>query len=122
MEAQRLEKKLANRIESLTPFVDDISFYNLKDLSDEAFSILLNSSKAAYQAKKNEEAKIEKERLEKEEADRKEHERIRVENEKLKKDAEATATRIKAEQKAQEEKLAAAKKVVKKAPVKARAK
>lgn len=69
--------------------VADASLYNLRDMSEEAFSELLKSSTTAYEAmldaeKKAEEARIEQQRLQEEE-----QVEIRKDNERLKQEAEA---------------------------------
>lgn len=62
----RDEEKFANRIELLTPYVPDVSVYNVREMSNETFEKLLADSKAAYQAQKDAEKKAEEERLEQE--------------------------------------------------------
>lgn len=69
-EQLRLSERLNKRIADLSQYVDDITLYNIKDMSDEAFANLLESSKTAFEAKKDAEAKADKERLEREERQR----------------------------------------------------
>lgn len=85
MEAERQEKKYAERVEALSKYVSDISLYNLKDMADETFVKLLDSSKAAKQAEWEAEKKAEQERIDKEKKEREEQDRIRKENEELRK-------------------------------------
>lgn len=87
-EAERQAKKHADRIEKLSKFVDDVSLYNLKEMTDEAFDKLLENSKTAYEAQKAAEAKAEEERIAKQEAELKEQARIKEENERLKEEAQ----------------------------------
>jgi type IV secretory pathway VirB10-like protein len=102
---ERIQKKYEERVNLLSPFVDDISLYAIKDMPDAVFDNLLAGCKASYQAKKDAEAKVEADRIAKEKAKEEEDRKIREENEKLKKDAEIKekeSARIAAEQ---EEKL-----------------
>jgi len=62
-ELERIQARYESRIEKLTPYVDDITLYNIKDMSDDAFAKLLESSIAADKAKKEAEAKAEADRL-----------------------------------------------------------
>ena len=89
MEEERKERVNAERMLSLQPYVLDITVYNLKDMTDGAFEVLLKTSKTAFEAIKDAEKKAEEERIAKEKADKEEQERVRLENEKLKKEAEA---------------------------------
>src|SRR3990167_213558 len=89
MEEERKERVNAERMLSLQPYVLDITVYNLKDMTDGAFEVLLKTSKTAFESIKDAEKRAEEERTAKEKADRAEQERIRLENEKMKKEAEA---------------------------------
>ena len=83
-EKERLEKSYSERVERLSKYVGDVSFYNLKEMSDDVFEKLLEGCKKGYEAQVRAEKQIEIERIAKEKADREEQERIREENEKLK--------------------------------------
>lgn len=87
--AERKAKRYSDRIEALSPYVENVSIYNLNDMEDEAFTILLEQSKKAHEAalKAQELAKAEQEAKEK--AEEEERKRIREENQKLKEEAEA---------------------------------
>jgi len=87
-EAKILAEKDADRIEKLSMYVEDVSMYNLKGMSDEVFAKLLEDQKSAFKARFEAEKKEEEDRLAQIEADRKEQERIRFENEKLRKEAQ----------------------------------
>lgn len=102
--AERLAKRFADRVEKLSPYVADISLYNLGAMSDEAFDTLLKNSIKADKDQKAAEAQALQDRITKEEADRKEQERIRKENDQLKKDAEQREVKAAAERKEAEEK------------------
>ncbi len=87
-EQERLSALKVEREAALTPYVADISYYDVMNMTEEGFNELLESSKLAHKKKKEEEAKAEKERLAKEKADREENERLRRENEQLLKEKE----------------------------------
>lgn len=61
---EREEKLLADRTEKLLQYVEDISFYNVKDMSDEAFEVLLSNSKMIFDKKKEDERIAEEKRIE----------------------------------------------------------
>ena len=89
LEEERKERVNAERVAELQPYVIDITVYNLKDMTDGAFDVLLKTSKTAFESIKDAEKKAEEERIAKEKAEKEEQERIRKENEKLQKEAEA---------------------------------
>ena len=92
---QAAREKLGNeRSAALAPYVDDVSCYNLAEMSQQGFDQLLESSKIACEAKAKAEKEAEDARLEAEKKEREEQERIRKENEQLKKDAEAKDAEI----------------------------
>jgi len=76
------------RIEKLMQYTDDISLYNLDEMNNDQFNALLATLKSSLEAKLAEAKKIEDERIAKEKADAEEQERMRVENARLKKEAE----------------------------------
>lgn len=47
--AERLEKRFNDRIQKLSKYVEDISLYSLKEMSDETFDTLLENSKKSYE-------------------------------------------------------------------------
>lgn len=63
-ESEAAAKKYADRIEKLSQLVDDISLYNVKDMTDGAFENLVKSSTEAREAKKQAELKAEADRVE----------------------------------------------------------
>lgn len=87
LEKNRKAERLANRIEELSQYVDDITLYSLSDMADEAFAKLLNDCKKAFEDQKEAELKAEKERIAQEKANAEEREKLRIENEKLRKEA-----------------------------------
>lgn len=74
-EAERLEKRHAERVEKLSKYVDDVSLYTLKDMSNEAFKKLLESSKVAYEAQEAAKVKAAEDRAAEEAKQRKFNER-----------------------------------------------
>lgn len=89
--AENLEKERLDAIEEdrktrLLQYVEEqtLSFYNLREMNDEAFNNLLETSKQAKQAKIEAEKKAEADRIAREKAEKEEQERIRKENEALK--------------------------------------
>ena len=109
-EAERLAKRHADRIESLSKYVEDVSLYNLKDMSDDAFAKLLASSKTAFEAQKAAEAKAEEERIAAIKAKEEEDRKIREENEKLRKEREEAEKARAKEREAEQKKLEAERK------------
>lgn len=108
LKEQRLEHTRAERSALLGNYIENPDFYDLKNMSEEGFGILLDNSKIAFEKKKEEAEKEELARIKKEAADKKEQERIRIENEKLKKEAEAREKEIEKERKearAEQEKI-----------------
>lgn len=69
-EAERKEALKNERIEKLKAFDVEPSFYNLSDMPDEQFDLLLESSKTAYNNKKEAEERAERERIENERIDK----------------------------------------------------
>lgn len=103
MEAERKDKANQERIEALRPYVPDVAVYNLRDMTDGAFEVLLANSKKAFEDQKKAEEEAEKKRQEEAEAKRLEDERIRKENEQLKAEKEkADAEKAEADRKAAE--------------------
>jgi hypothetical protein len=110
-EAARIESIRRDRNDQLAAVGVDGTFYNLGAMPDEAFAQLLDASKAARAAKIEAARKAEAERSAKEAAEAAERERIRLENERLKKEAaeresalQAERARVAAEQAAAAEK------------------
>jgi len=85
---ERLQKTYEDRIERLSKYVEDVSIYQLKDISDEVFEKLLFSSKDSFIAHQEAVKKAEADRLIQEAAAKKEQEQIRLDNIKLRKEAE----------------------------------
>ena len=64
MAKKRSEERLATRRELLTPYVDDISVFDLSGMHEDTFQKLLENSKAAKKAQEEAERKAEEERIE----------------------------------------------------------
>lgn len=104
-EEARKEKVNTERIAKLSQFIPDTSIYNVKEMSDEAFAKLLETSEIAHRAILEAEKKAEADRIAQEKAEKAEQERIRKENETLKKEAEAREKALAKERAEQEKKL-----------------
>jgi colicin import membrane protein len=97
LEIEKKEKLNSERVAQLSQYILDVSLYNLKEMSEEGFKQLLESSKIAYEARVEAERKAEEERIAKEKAEKEEQERIKAENEKLKAEAIEREKQIAAE-------------------------
>lgn len=87
--AERKAKRYSDRIEALSPYVDNVGIYNLNDMEEDAFTVLLDQSKKAYDAAVKAEEIAKAEQAAREKAEEEERQRIREENKKLKEEAEA---------------------------------
>lgn len=87
-EAKRLDDQKETRIALLKPYDIQIEFYDVRHMSDEAFNQLLENTKRNDLEKKEAAKKAEAERIAKEKAELEEREKIRVENERLKREAD----------------------------------
>lgn len=103
-EAKRKADLKAARELELQPYAEFVSFgfIDLANMNDEAYANLLNGAKLQLQAKLDAEKKAEEERIAKEKAEAEERERMRVENERLKQEAEAKEKQL-AEERAKAE-------------------
>lgn len=104
--AERVAKIILERTEKLLKYVDDISVYNLDDMTDEQFDTVLADLKSKHEAELAEDKRIEDERLADEEAERRENDRIRKENERLKVEADKKEALREKERKADADELA----------------
>lgn len=107
LEHERKAKIEAQRSFELQKYVDDITLYNFKDMSDEAFNNLLGTLKLAFEAKQEAIKKAEQDRIEKEMKEKEEAEKNKAEVERLKKEAEAREKELAKERAEQEKKLEA---------------
>lgn len=89
-EKKRKAELKTQRLELLQPYESVIStqFIDLENMGDDDFTKMLDSAKLTLQAKIDAEKKAEEERLAAIEAEKKRQEEIRLENERLKKEAE----------------------------------
>jgi len=69
-EKARLESIYSERLEKLSKYVDDVSLYNIKEMTDEVFANLLLGCKSAYDAKIEAQKKADEEAIEKEKKER----------------------------------------------------
>ncbi len=87
-EAKRKAELKAEREQLLHPFGIQTEFYDLANMPNEQFETLYANSKKNYEDRINAEKKAEEERIAREQEELKERERIRLENERLKAEAE----------------------------------
>lgn len=87
-EQERKQKLYEERISILEPLEVNSSLYDLRNMSDDDFSKLVDSTKESIRLKKEEEIRLENERIAREKAEAEERERMRIENERLKKERE----------------------------------
>jgi hypothetical protein len=90
VERKEAERKAAMKLEresALKPYGIDTSFFSLGEMPDESFAQLLENTRVAHEAKLAAARKAEEERIARENAELKERERVRLENERLKKEA-----------------------------------
>lgn len=107
IEKERLDKLQIERVEAISPYVTDTTGLDFRTMQQEVFDAYLAAKKQAYFDFKAAEKAAEEERIAKELAEKAEQERIRLENEKLKKEAEEREAILKAErEKAEQERLA----------------
>lgn len=104
-EAEQKELRTQKRINEVTKYAE-INRIEFEAMSDESFNSFLSGLKSTYEAKIEAERKAEEERIAKEKADVEAREQQRLENEKLKAEAEKREKEIEAERKANEQKLA----------------
>jgi len=105
MERKRLEALQKERVEALSPYVEDAHERDLASMEDDVWNAYLAAKKKEYEDRIEAERKAEEERIAREKAEAEERERIRKENERLKKEAEERARleKIEAEKRAKEE-------------------
>lgn len=102
-EAKRLDELEAKRKEILTPFAEFVAFgINIRLLTDEDFEKVVNGAKMQFEANQQELARIEEERIAKEKAEEEAREQQRLENLRLKAEAEAREKQL-AEERAKAE-------------------
>ena len=102
MERKRLEALQNERVEALSPYVEDAHERDLASMEDDVWNAYLAAKKKEYEDRLEAERKAEEERIAREKAEAEERERIRRENERLKKEAEERA-KEEAERKKKEE-------------------
>lgn len=104
-EAEQKELRTQKRINEVSKF-NEINRIEFESMSDESFESFLNGLKSTYEAKIELERKLEEERVAKEKADAEAREKVRLENIRLKAEAEVREKEIEAERKENEKKLA----------------
>jgi len=99
LEKERKEKLKIERLSLLAGLCDDPSMYPVENMSDPAFTQLLDGLTVAKKQREDAIRIAEENRIAKEKADREEQERIRLENDRLKKEAEAAEVERKKQEK-----------------------
>lgn len=110
-EEKRLSELEAVREAELGKYLDDVSFYDLRSMSEQGYAQLLASSKIAHENRIAAEKKAEDDRIAKEKADAAENERIKAENERLKKENDEKEKKLAKEKEDREKAEAAAKRL-----------
>lgn len=103
-EAEQKELRTQKRINEVSKYAE-LNRIEFEAMSDESFDSFLSGLKSTYEAKIEAERKAEEERIAKEKADAEAREQQRLENERLKAEAEKREKEIEAERKANEQKL-----------------
>jgi len=104
-EAEQKELRTQKRINEVSKYAE-INRIEFENMSDEYFDSFLSGLKSTYEAKIEAERKAEEERIAKEKADADAREQQRLENERLKAEAEQREKEIEAERKAHEQRMA----------------
>lgn len=104
-EAEQKELRAQKRINEVSKYAE-INRIEFENMSDESFDSFLNGLKSTYEAKIEADRKAEADRIAKEKAEAEAREQQRMENERLKAEAEKREKEIEAERKANEQKLA----------------
>lgn len=97
LEAERKEKLKAERVALIQQYVQDVNTFMLHEMSEEAFQLLLAGSKHQYEMRIAAEKKAEEDRIIRERAEAEERERIRLENIRLKEEADKKQKELEAE-------------------------
>lgn len=97
IEEERIKKLTAERVEALSKYTQISSAINYGAMSEEEFETLLTDTKKLHELKQEEARRLEEARIAREKAEAEERERIRLENERLRKEAEEREAAIKAE-------------------------
>ena len=88
-EAEQRELKTQQRILKVSQYAPEVDRSEFENMNDETFIIFLAGIEKAYNDRIEAERKADQERIEREKAEAEERERIRIENERLKAEAEA---------------------------------
>lgn len=96
-EAEQKELKIQQRILKISKYAPELDRSNFEAMSDEAFDLFYNGVEKQYNEKIEAERKAEEERIAKEKAEAEERERIRLENVRLKAEAEAKEKQLQEE-------------------------
>jgi hypothetical protein len=106
LEKERQQKLIEERSPIIVHYGQNAGMFDLGNMPQEQFDLMVAGMKQAHEAKLEAERKAEEERIAREKAETEERERIRIENERLRKEAEQREAALKAEREAAERKLA----------------
>ena len=96
-EQKKLQALQSERAEKLSNYVDDAHERNLSGMDEDVWKAYFESKKKEYEDRIAAEKKAEEDRIAKEKTEAEEREKIKIENERLKKEAEAKEKQIAAE-------------------------
>jgi len=102
MEKERIERLQAERVEMISPYLEDANERRLCDMEPDVWNAYFSAKKKEYDDRVEAERKAELERIEREKKEAEERERMRIENERLKKEAEERERIAKIEQEKRE--------------------
>ena len=88
LEKERIQKLQSDRAEKLSQYVEDAFERNLSGMDEDVWNAYFQTKKREYEDRIEAEKKAEEERIQREKEEAEERERIRLENEKLRKEAE----------------------------------
>lgn len=109
-EKERKQQLAKERTEKLLPYIQDVSAYDLQNMTDDVFCNLFESQKLMHEQKLAAELKAEADRIERERLEAEEREKQRIELERLRKENTEKEAALLAERKAAEAKLEAERK------------
>ncbi len=115
LEKERVDALQKERVEKITPYIEDATGLYLGDMDEDIFDGFLTGTIAKFEARKQAEKEAEEKRIEDERIEKERLEAQRVENERLKKEAEKREKEIEFERKLNEQKLAEERAIAKKA-------
>jgi len=98
-EERRKEELFQSRVSKLQKYDVNTSLFNIREMEEEQFDGLLKDSKEAFELKAEKAKQEEQARIEEQKRQAKENEKMRLENERLKKEAQEREAELEAERK-----------------------